>query len=106
MRRSIEPDIRNTRYTKTAAALLKAEPQAEDAPDQTIQNKQNGEWIITDLTANGQIAFNLDYNYYKAKRSDYDSQKINLEKLRKFVLTTVNSDYVITCCQSEDPIGQ
>jgi hypothetical protein len=43
MRHPIEPDIRNTRYTKTAAALLKAEPQAEDAPDQIIQDKQNGE---------------------------------------------------------------
>jgi hypothetical protein len=43
MRRPIEPDIRNTRYTKTAAALLEAEPQAENAPNQTIQNKQNGE---------------------------------------------------------------
>jgi hypothetical protein len=98
MRRPIEPDIRNTRYTKTAAALLEAEPQAEDAPDQIIQDKQNGEWTITDLTAGGQTAFNLDYNYYKARRSDYDSQKINFEKLRKFVLATVNPDYVITCC--------
>jgi hypothetical protein len=43
MRRPIEPDIRNTRYTKTAAALLKAEPQAEDALNHTIQNKQNEE---------------------------------------------------------------
>jgi hypothetical protein len=43
MRRPIEPDIRNTRYTKTAAAFLKAEPQAKNALDQIIQNKQNGE---------------------------------------------------------------
>jgi hypothetical protein len=47
----------------------------------------------------------LDYNYYKAKRSDYESQKINLEKLRKFVLATVNPDYVTTCCQNDDPMG-
>jgi hypothetical protein len=73
MRRPIEPDIRNTRYTKTAAALLEAEPQKEDAFDQIIQNKQNKEWIITDFTANSQTAFNLDYNYYKAKRSDYNN---------------------------------
>jgi hypothetical protein len=106
MRRPIEPDIRNTRYTKTAAALLKAEPQAEDAPNQIIQNKQNREWIITDLTANDQTAFSVDYNYYKAKKSDYDSRKINLEKLRKFVLAIINPDYVITCCQSENLMGQ
>jgi hypothetical protein len=53
MRHPIEPDIRNTRYTKTAAALLDAEPQAENALDQIIQNEQNGEWIITDLITNG-----------------------------------------------------
>jgi hypothetical protein len=27
-------------------------------------------------------------------------------KLRKFVLATVNPDYVTTCYQSEDPMGQ
>jgi hypothetical protein len=47
----------------------------------------------------------LDYNSYKARKSDYDSQKINLEKVRKFVLPTVNPDYVTTCCQKDDPMG-
>jgi hypothetical protein len=67
MRRPIEPDIRKTKYTKTVAALAEAISQDEDRPDQTIYDKQNGEWIITDLTASGQQSFNLNYNYYKAR---------------------------------------
>jgi hypothetical protein len=93
MSRPIELDIRKIKYTKTAVALNEAVSQDPDRPDPTIHEKEDGDWTITDLTEGGQKSFNLGYNYYKAGKTDYDNQKINFEKLRKFVLITVNPDY-------------
>jgi ferredoxin len=113
IKRPTIPDIRHQKYAKTANALREArsllarDDEGIDAyhhQENPIQEKADGEWMMTDLTDAGQKNFNLDYNWYKQKETTYLAQKTSVEKLNKWIFSTVDPEFISTCCQPRDGI--
>jgi hypothetical protein len=101
------PDIRKKKYTKKPHAQRNARSQTtndEEEDEETIQEKNNGQWMMTDLTDNGLKAFNLDLTWYKQLDASYKEERQSVEKLTRWLLQTVAPAYKSTCCQAGEPL--
>ncbi|KAL1855882.1 hypothetical protein Daus18300_010860 [Diaporthe australafricana] len=101
------PDIRRRKYTKKPHAQRNARSQTvndEEEDEETIQEKANGSWMLSDLTDNGNKVFNQDLTWYKQLETVYDKERQAIEKLTKWLLQTVNPTYKSTCCQAGEPL--
>jgi hypothetical protein len=103
------PDIRKKKYIKKPHAQRHARSQTvdnEEEDEETIQEKNNGQWMMTDLTDSGLKAFNLDLTWYKQLETSYEKQRQCVEKLTKWILQTVSPDYKSTCCIAKTPLWE
>lgn len=101
------PDIRQKKYTKKPHAQRNARSQTmegEEEDEETIQEKGQGTWMMSDLTDNGIKIFNQDLTWYKQLESVYKEERQAVEKLTKWLLQTVNPAYKSTCCQANEPL--
>jgi hypothetical protein len=103
------PDIRKKKYIKKPHAQRYARSQTvdnEEEDEETIQNKENGQWMISDLTDNGVKMFNSDLNWYKQLESTYEKERLSIEKLTKWMLSTVSPAYKSHCYIAETPLWE
>jgi hypothetical protein len=105
-----KPDIRLRKYTKTVAAARGATSQtiggSADEIDEAevIQEKRNGQWLLSDLTDAGLKTYNLDLQGYKQLEPDYKEEQSAVQKLRKWIMQTVAPPYKSTCCNAGEPL--
>jgi hypothetical protein len=100
-RKPTEPDIRKKKYTKTRDVRPQS-VDGQDENDNTIQEKEVGSWMPTDLTEAGQKLYNMDYNWFKQWDASYQIQRSAVEKLSRWISKTVNPEYLYDCCSPED----
>ncbi|KAL2272084.1 hypothetical protein FJTKL_08958 [Diaporthe vaccinii] len=94
-----KPDLRLRKYTKTGAAARGAISQTIGGPDddaeeaEIIQEKRQGQWQLSDLTDAGLKLYNLDLQGYKQLEPEYKEEQTAVQKLKKWVMQTVNPTY-------------
>lgn len=71
-----------------------------------IQEKRQGQWLLSDLTEAGLKTYNLDLQGYKSEEPEYTKERTAVQKLRKWVLQTVAPDYKSDCCLPGIPLWQ
>lgn len=97
------PDIRESRYAKTAAALRQVQPIPKDTPTShtALQEKADGQWKLSDLTEGGQKAYMMDLEYIMSENSIHQRQQANRAELINWMLATVSPHYITLCCHPE-----
>lgn len=109
LNRPIMPDIRQKRYTKKPHLLRNARSQtiSEDENDEdTIQDKANGMWMMTDLTEAGVKAFNLDLAWTKQLETSYNREYQAVKEITRWMMQTISPTYKTTCCPGGVPLWQ
>ncbi|KAI7772856.1 hypothetical protein LA080_006569, partial [Diaporthe eres] len=77
---------------------------AEEA--EIIQEKRQGQWQLSDLTDAGLKLYNLDLQGYKQLEPEYKEEQAAVQKLKKWVMQTVNPTYKLTCCIPGEPLWE
>jgi hypothetical protein len=84
--------------------VIEVRSQTEPLGNTDLQEKEDGEWMMTDHTEAGMNNFNIDLNWYKIKETTYLAEITTLGKVTQYIQATVDKDYAATFCVANEEI--